>query len=169
YMELPDGFKQPGMVCRLERSLYGLKQSPRNWNRLLTSFIVNEMRWRACVSDPCLFFRRSRAGRLMLLFVFVDDMQGAYDKADEAEWNEAKAMLTRRFETKDLGDSEWMLGMAITRDRAARTIKLDQSLYVTKLLERFNLQQCKDRDTPAVCGNDERAEDDDLTDLRQYQ
>lgn len=169
YMELPDGFTQPGMVCKLERSLYGLKQSPRNWNKLLSSFIVNEMQWSACVSDPCLFFRRSRAGRLMLLFVFVDDMQGAYAKADEEEWMEAKAMLTRRFETKDLGDSEWMLGMAITRDRTARTIKLDQSLYVLKLLERFNLQQCKTSDTPAECNNNEQDVEDELTDLRQYQ
>ena len=173
YMELPEGFEQPGMVCKLERSLYGLKQSPRNWYKLLSSFIVGEMGWTACTSDPCLFYRRSGAGRLMMLFVFVDDMQGVYAKEDAAEWAEAKAALTRRFETKDLGESKWMLGMRITRDRDARTITLDQELYVSKALERYGLSECRVARTPAEVNNGAQEDDRDggggPADLRLYQ
>lgn len=173
YMELPEGFEEPGMVCKLNRSLYGLKQAPRNWNLLLTAFILNEMGWRACVSDPCLFYKRSRTGRLMLLFVFVDDMQGAYDRADAAEWAEAKAMLTARFETKDLGDSTWMLGMRITRDRAARTIKLDQTQYINETLKIYNMAEVRTARTPAEVNNgaqeDDRDGGDKPADVKEYQ
>lgn len=152
FMEMPEGYAVNGMVCALDGSLYGLKQSPRNWYRLLSSFIVS-LGWRATVSDPCLFFKHSRAGRLMMLFVFVDDMQGFYESADAEEWAETKRSLQDRFETKDLGDSKWMLGMRITRDRAARTIKLDQELYVTKALERYHLDDCRTARTPAEVNN----------------
>jgi hypothetical protein len=161
YMEMPDGFKIPDTVCKLEKSLYGLKQSPRNWYKLLSSFIREEMGWAPCVSDPCLFKKHSRTGKQMLLFVFVDDMQGIYHRTDAAEWEEDKRKLTARFETKDLGESTWMLGMRITRDRKARTIKLDQELYVTKALEKYGLMECKTARTPAEVNNGAQEDDRD--------
>jgi hypothetical protein len=161
YMEMPEGFAEPGMVCRLDRSLYGLKQSPRNWYRLLSSFIVQSLGWTATVSDPCLFVKYSRARRPMLLFVFVDDMQGFYESGDSEDWAETKRGLQDRFETKDLGESKWMLGMQITRDRAAKTIKLDQELYLSKALERYQLSECKPARTPAEVNNGAQEDDGD--------
>ena len=152
YMEMPEGFSVDGMVCHLNKSLYGLKQSPRNWYLLASSFITGAMMFRATVSDPCLFWKTSRTGRQMLLFLFVDDMQFAFDKADEAEWNEVHQQLKDRFNITDLGDSKFMLGMRITRDRrpGVRTIKLDQELYITKALEKFGLAECRPKYTPAA-------------------
>jgi hypothetical protein len=150
YMEMPEGFEIPGKVCLLLKSLYGLKQSPRNWWILVSTFILTQMEWRATVSDPCLFWKISRSGELMLLFLFVDDMQAAFDKKDEAEWQEYHAMLKKRFNITDLGESKFMLGMRITRDRGMRTIKLDQELYITKALEKFGLDQCTPKPTPGV-------------------
>lgn len=161
YMEMPEGFKQPDTVCRLEKSLYGLKQSPRNWYLLCSAFIKEQMGFKACVSDPCLFWKYSKSNRLMMLFLFVDDMQCAYDKADEAEWNEAKGLLKQRFNVKDLGESKWMLGMRITRDRTAKTIKVDQELYITKALEKFGLNECKIAHSPAVVNNGSLEDDRD--------
>ena len=68
------------MVCQLKKSLYGLKQSPRNWYLLISAFITGDMGFRATVSDPCLFWKKSRTGQRILLFLFVDDMQVAFDK-----------------------------------------------------------------------------------------
>lgn len=161
YMEMPPGFEQSGMVCKLLKSLYGLKQSPRNWYILCSSFIKEKMGWQACVSDPCLFFKKSRSGRLMMLFLFVDDMQAAFDRADEAEWTESKAQLKQRFDVKDLGESKWMLGMRITRDREMKTIELDQELYVTKALEKYGLSECKTAPTPAQQNNGAHEDDRD--------
>jgi Reverse transcriptase (RNA-dependent DNA polymerase) len=152
YMEMPEGHREPGMVCHLRKSLYGLKQSPRNWYRLLSSFILT-LGWSAAVSDPCLFHRVSSANRLMLLFVFVDDMQGFYETGDSDEWAETRRALCERFETKDLGDSKWMLGMLLTRNRAAKTIQLTQELYITKSLERYGLSECRSARTPMASSN----------------
>ena len=150
YMEMPEGFEVDGMVCHLKKSLYGLKQSPRNWWLLVSEFIVVDMGWKATVSDPCLFYKTSRTGQLMLLFLFVDDMQVGFQAEDEAEWQESHALLQQRFNITSLGDSTFMLGMRITRDRRARTLTLDQELYVTKALEKFGLDQCKSAPTPGV-------------------
>ncbi len=150
YMDMPEGFEVDGMVCRLEKSLYGLKQSPRNWYLLASSFIIDELKFHATASDPCVFWRKSATGRMILLFLFVDDMQVAFDKHDEDEWSEAHRALKDRFNITDLGESKYMLGMKITRDRSSRTIKLDQELYITKSLEKFGLDKCKPAKTPAV-------------------
>jgi hypothetical protein len=154
YMELPEGYRtgREHMVCKLKKALYGLKQAPRNWYLLISKFVVEELGYKATISDPCLFFKRSRSGRLLLLFLFVDDFQSSFHREDQGEWNESKAKLVARFRTKDLGASTWILGMRITRDRKARTITLDQELYVTKALERYGLLQCKAAPTPGVVG-----------------
>jgi len=174
YMELPEGFREgrEHLVCKLKKALYGLKQAPRNWYLLISKFVEEELRYKATVSDPCLFFKRSKSGRLMLLFLFVDDFQTSYHPEDQAEWNELKAKLVERFQTKDLGASTWILGMRITRDRKARTITLDQELYVTKALERHGMQQCKVASTPgAVKGSVdlEEAASSAAVDRQQYQ
>ena len=154
YMELPDGYRdgKEHLVCKLKKSLYGLKQAPRNWYLLFSKYIVAELGFRASISDPCLFYKRSRTGRLMLLFLFVDDSQVSYHIEDKAEWDELKGKLVERFQTKDMGPSKWILGMKITRDRKARTITLDQELYITKALEKYGLAQCKVVSTPEVIG-----------------
>jgi hypothetical protein len=150
YMDMPEGFQVDGMVCHLKKSLYGLKQSPRNWYLLCSAFIVNEMQFHATVSDPCLFHKQSRTGQLIQLFLFVDDMKVAFDKSDEPEYEEYLQLLKKRFNITDLGESRFMLGMCITRDRAAKTIKLNQELYITKALERFGLSDCKIAPTPGA-------------------
>ncbi len=150
YMDMPEGFEVDGHVCHLKKSLYGLKQSPRNWWLLVSEFILVHMGWKATVSDPCLFHKQSRTGQLMLLFLFVDDMQVGFQAEDEPEWEESHALLRERFNINHLGESKFMLGMRITRDRRAGTLTLDQELYLTKALEKFGLAQCRPAPTPGV-------------------
>lgn len=171
YMEMPEGYRQPGMVCKLQKSLYGLKQAPRNWDQLAHSFITGEMGFKATVSDPSLYFKRSRTGRLMLIYRFVDDMQGNHHAEDAAEFQECIALLEKRFQVKTLPTSAWMLGMRISRDRKARTITLDQELYVTKALEKYGLQQCRVVSTPEAVGALDASDDaalDSETDKDRY-
>lgn len=170
YMEIPDGFREgrEGMVLHLKKSLYGLKQAPRNWYLTLRTFVTGELGYKATVSDPCLFWRRSASGRLMLLFVFVDDFQSSYNRADAAEWNELKRKLVERYGTKDVGPSRWILGMSIVRDRKARTIHLGQELYVTKALEKYGLANCRPVATPEQQGM-ESEPDGAKADRQRYQ
>jgi len=78
-----------------------------------------------------------------------------------------------RFQTKDLGPSTWILGMRITRDRKARTINLDQELYLTKALQRFEMVQCKPVSIPVAvsgeAGGDETAADSQPVDRQLFQ
>lgn len=168
YMEVPEGYREgkEHLVCKLQKSLYGLKQAPRNWYLLVSNFIKSKMGFKACVSDPCLFHKRSRTGRLILLFLFVDDFQVSFHAEDRKEWCEAKALLMARFDTKDMGPSKWILGMEIKRDRAARTITLGQELYMTKALEKYGFTQCKAVSTPEVVG---AAREEDGTSADQEQ
>lgn len=152
YMELPQGFEQDGWVCKLHKSLYGLKQGPRNWDKLIHPFIIHEMGFGATISDPSLYFRRSRSGRLMMIYRFVDDLQGSHHLEDKAEFMTLMTLLQKRFNVKTMATSTWMLGMRITRDRKLRTITLDQELYITKALERYGLQQCRVVSTPEAVG-----------------
>ena len=152
YMELPEGFEQPGMVCKLLKSLYGLKQAPRNWDKLVHGFITGDMGWKATVSDASFYYKRSRTGRVMMIYRFVDDMQGSYHADDVEEFRESVALLQQRFNIKQLRQESWMLGMRIKRDRKARQITLDQELYVTKALQKFGLNECRVVSTPEAVG-----------------
>jgi hypothetical protein len=149
-MEMPEGFKKDGVVLLLKKALYGLKQAPREWSILIRKFIEGELGFKATISDPCLFFKRSRSGRLILIFLFVDDFQISYHSIDRNEWFESKKKLIERFNTKDLGESKAFLGMKITRDREKKTIMLDHQSYIAKALERFGLTDCKSAATPAA-------------------
>jgi hypothetical protein len=173
YMEVPEGYREgrEGKVLRLKKAMYGLKQAPRNWNLLIDGFITKEMDFKASVSDPCLYFRRSRSGRLMLLFLFVDDFQCGYHREDQEEWNQLKSKLVERFKAKDMGESNWILGMRITRDRKAGTITLDQELYVTKALEKYGFAQCRTAPTPEVVGaahQEPKEKQAELADKQRY-
>jgi transposase InsO family protein len=158
YIRLPEGFEEPGMVLKLLKALYGLKQAPRNWYLMISKFMREVLKFTPCVSDPCLFWKRSRTLRLILIFMFVDDFQISYHPADTEEWKQAKAQLILRFNTKDMGESKWILGMRIQRDRAKGTLTLDQEQYITKALERFGLTARKNVETPEACNADRGAE-----------
>lgn len=165
YMEIPEGFKQDGKIMKLNKALYGLKQGPRCWWLMISEFIVSTLKYKKCISDACFFYKKSRKGNMMYLYLFVDDFQSAFTLADSAEWSESKEKLINEYNTKDLGISVWMLGMRITRDRPNRTIVLDQETYVTKALERFDMHESRilstpgestvDEDTDVSCVNDE--------------
>ena len=99
FMELPDGYREgrEHLVCKLKKALYGLKQGPRNWWLLISDFLVAQLGFKATVSDPCLFWKRSATGRLLLLFLFVDDMQIGNHHSEREEWCALKAQLVQRF------------------------------------------------------------------------
>lgn len=133
YMELPEGFGQPGMVARLRRAVYGIKQAPRAWNDELHSFLTS-LGFKRLRTDQCVYIR----GQL-ILGLFVDDVIAIYpsDTEHAAEWEETRCAIFRRFTAKDLGDAHVILGMRITRDRQRRQLFLDQRAYIDKVVSQF--------------------------------
>ncbi|GJZ65614.1 retrovirus-related pol polyprotein from transposon TNT 1-94 [Tanacetum coccineum] len=95
---------------------------------------------------PCAYFKRFGNDDFIILLLYVDDMLVADPNKDRI--NKLKAQLAREFEMKDLRPANKILGMQIHRDRVSRKIWLSQKSYVKKILQRFNMQDCKPISTP---------------------
>ncbi|GJX34540.1 retrovirus-related pol polyprotein from transposon TNT 1-94 [Tanacetum coccineum] len=148
YMLQPEGFEQKvkeNLVCRLNKSLYGLKQEPRCWYKRFDSFIIG-LGYNRLHADLCAYFKRFRNNDFVILLLYVDDMLVAGPNKDRM--SKLKAQLVREFEMKDLGPANKILRMQIHRDRVSRKIWLSQKSYVKKFLQRFNMQDCKPISTP---------------------
>jgi hypothetical protein len=168
YMKQPKGYEVDAvndassgtgsgpLVCRLKKTLYGLKQASKDWNEEINSLIVMSdpmgMAYERCQTDPCLYWKRSRTGHLMLLGLFVDDIISSYHPMDELEWLENKLKLMNKYAMKDLGDLEWALGMKVTRDRSNLHLTLDQGQHVKEVLKSFGMHECIRRDVPEQVG-----------------
>ncbi|GJZ97607.1 retrovirus-related pol polyprotein from transposon TNT 1-94 [Tanacetum coccineum] len=97
-------------------------------------------------ADPCAYFKRFGNNDFVILLLYVDDMLVAGPNKDRI--SKLKAQLAREFKMKDLGPANKILGMQIHRDRVSRKIWLSQKSYVKKILQRFNMQDCKPISTP---------------------
>ncbi|RMZ74983.1 hypothetical protein DV736_g6713, partial [Chaetothyriales sp. CBS 134916] len=135
FVELPDGFKQPGVVGRLLRALYGLRRSPLLWQKLLSS-ILSELGLQCALEEPCLFINNW----LIILF-FVDDIIYIYRNSNQLQADEFRQQLSSKFRITDLGDLKWFLGIRIVRERAKRRIWLCQDSYIDNIATRFKLDQ----------------------------
>ncbi|RVX05834.1 Retrovirus-related Pol polyprotein from transposon TNT 1-94 [Vitis vinifera] len=146
YMHQPEGFIISGKenhVCLLKKSLYGLKQSPRQWyKRFVTFMIGNESNdYHRSEYDNCVYHKKLFDGSFIYLLLYVDDMLIAYKNMFEI--NMSKTQLQREFEMKDLGTAKKILGMEIHRDQKVGKLYLSQKNYIEKVLERFGMQGLK--------------------------
>jgi reverse transcriptase-like protein len=117
YMQQPKEFEVIGKenyVCKLEKSLYGLKKSPRQWYRKFDAFMMAHDFSRS-LYDSCVYMRSTNAGPLVYLVLYVDDMLVACKSFLEVEV--LKDQLSKEFDMKDLGDAKKILGMEIVSTR----------------------------------------------------
>jgi hypothetical protein len=150
YMQVPQGFKHWGdssYILKLHKSLYGTKQAPHMWNNDLNAFVVS-IGFSRLSSDTCVYVKQSASGNILVISVFVDDIIIAYSNKDEKEWMVVKKLFLSKYKMKDMGDASWILGMKVIRDREKGVLCLDQSLYLNKVLSRFNMLDCKPAPTP---------------------
>ena len=148
YMRQPEGFQVQGKedhVCRLKKSLYGLKQSPRQWYKRFDMF-MHGIGYCRSEFDSCVYHKRLPGGMMVYLLLYVDDMLIA--SSNMLEIQKLKALLNGEFEMKDLGEARKILGMEIVRDRKAGTLYLSQKRYIEKVLERFGMKDAKAVGTP---------------------
>jgi hypothetical protein len=147
YMQQPEGFIQAGeenKVCKLQRSIYGLKQSGRSWYRKIDNFFDN-LGLQRTHADNCVY-RLCKNEVVVIVAVYVDDLLILTN--DLATLGGFKKELSNRFEMKDLGEVHFCLGIQVTRDRQKRTIRISQAKYIENVLKRFNMFDCKPIGTP---------------------
>ncbi|CAJ2658083.1 unnamed protein product [Trifolium pratense] len=145
YMEQPEGFVIHGQetkVCKLDKSLYGLKQTPKQWHEkfdnlmILNGFRLNE-------SDKCIYYKCD-GNICTIICLYVDDM--LIFGSNLSAINNVKSLLSNNFDMKDLGEASVILGIKITRSE--KGISLDQSHYVEKILKKYGYFNCKPACTP---------------------
>ena len=153
YMEVPEGvsiptkkvtphYQQP-IACRLLKSIYGLKQSPRAWYGRIDSFfrLNNFIRSN---SDHSLFINYERQ---VILLLYVDDLVLAAPTSSQIDWIRFK--LHQEFEMTDLGELKNFLGLEINRYRPQRILHLSQTKYIRKILANHGMTGCVPSTTPA--------------------
>ena len=138
YMTQPEGFVNPEnsrKVCKLQRSIYGLKQASWSWNLRFDEavkdfgFIKNE-------DEPCVY-KKVSGSAIVFLVLYVDDILLIGN--DVPILQNVKSWLGNYFLMKDLGEAAYILGIKIYRDRSKRLIGLGPSTYIDKVLNRFSM------------------------------
>jgi len=125
------------VACLLLRSLYGLKQSGRQWNLKLKE-VLEPIGLVPIKSDPCIFIDESSSSTTFLL-TYVDDINIAFNDPGRVE--EIKAKLASKFKIKDLGRAKYCLGIEINQE--GNQIMLSQGGYIREVLDRFGMTNCK--------------------------
>ena len=133
YMRVPDGFEIPetlkgsrGMYSiKLNKSLYGLKQSGRMWYNRLSTFLIKEG-YKNDLICPCVFIKRSES-EFVTIAVYVVDLNII---GTPGELSKAVCLLKNEFEMKDLGKTKFVLGLQI--EHVKDGVFLHQSTYITK-------------------------------------
>ena len=158
YVNQPEGYStDPSKVWRLKKSLYGLKQSGRNWNVTLYNYL-KDIGFTQSKSDPCLFLKIS-GDEIAYLLVWVDDIIIAASTSDIL--TDIKTSLSTKFKMKDLQELDNFLGIKFKRTRD--NISMTQEEYIRKVLKRFRMEDSKPRSTP--CEQNPSAYETDCTDL----
>jgi hypothetical protein len=149
YMSLPRALNaDPRFVCKLEKGIYGLRQSSRLWNEELNGFLLT-LGFVRSVTDPCIYTRR-RGKEVLILAVYVDDIIVASSAPQQAKW--VQSQLFAKYKMTDCGPLEWFLGCRIQHDHEARTITIDQAQYIETILVRYGMHNCNPVSTPAEPG-----------------
>ncbi|GJS62213.1 retrotransposon protein, putative, ty1-copia subclass [Tanacetum coccineum] len=140
YMRQPPGYEQGNKVCLLKKSLYGLKQSPRQWYRRFDEYMLSNGFKRSSY-DSCIYYRSYAPGKYIYLLLYVDDMLIACKS--KAEIGSTKSLLKKEFNMEELEEAKKILRMEIVRDQSLKILRVSQSGYVSKILNNFRIDNRK--------------------------
>jgi hypothetical protein len=152
YMKQPENFvtgDPKSMVCRLKKSIYGLKQASRQWY-LKFHNIVSLEGFKSNLVDECIYLKFC-GSKFIFLVLYVDDILLASN--DKNLLHQTKNFLFSKFEMKDLGEASFVLGIEILRERSQGILRLSQRNYIDKVLSRYGMKECKPGDTPVAKGD----------------
>ena len=137
-----DGYIQKGQenkVCKLKRSIYGLKQASRSWN-IIFDQAIKCYGFIQIPDEPCVY-KKIADKKVVFLILYVDDILLIGN--DVKTLISVKHWLAEQFDMKDLGEANYVLGIQILRDRKNKRIALSQASYIDKILTKFSMQNSK--------------------------
>ena len=134
YMMQSKGFiakNQEHMVCKLKRSIYGLKRASRSWN-IRFDQAIKSFGFEKNLDEPCVY-KRHQDKVVMFLVLYVDDILLIGN--DVGVMSSIKIWLSSQFDMKDLGKAKFILGIKLWRNQKNRMLGLSQAGYIDKVLE----------------------------------
>ena len=146
YIDQPKGYIAKGneqKVCKLVKSLYGLKQKPKQWHdkfdKVIVSngYLINE-------ADKCIYYKSYDTNTYVIICLYVDDMLIFGTSINVI--NETMNFLTFNFDMKDMGEANVILGIKIVKGDDSPA--LSQERYIEKFFKKFKLFDCKLVSTP---------------------
>ncbi|UYV76125.1 hypothetical protein LAZ67_13002672 [Cordylochernes scorpioides] len=147
YMEQPQGYENPDFpnhVCPLQKSIYGLKQSPRMWNKKFHEFLI-KFDLKPSISDSCVYTMKCKQAYI-LLAIYVDDC--LICSVNKQHLDDIVQYLNSNFEIKTF-TADYFLGLQIYRDRTTKMLFLHQASYIERTLEHYNLLDIKLQSVPS--------------------
>ncbi|KAK9057022.1 hypothetical protein SSX86_024388 [Deinandra increscens subsp. villosa] len=164
-MKLPQGFKNKGdsKVCKLKKSIYGLKQASRNWYHKFTKALLN-LGYKQSKADHSLFIYKTNESYVAVL-IYVDDVIMVGN--DEKKIQNTKLYLDNKFSIKDLGQLKYFLGIEVAK--TSEGLVLSQRKYTLDILEESGLQGCRPSPFPMEPNLKlDKGEEDEKIDAHQY-
>jgi hypothetical protein len=156
FMEQPQGFtssNHPKKVCLLKKAIYSLKQASRAWN-LQFHGVLTGLGFMCMHSDAgvYVYHRQDDGGITIFIILYVDDITMLGNSGPEID--RIKLFLSSRYDMTDLGEIESYLGVRITHDRSIKHLEIDQSRYISEILDRFGMADANLAHTPLPTGAD---------------
>ena len=148
YMRQPPGYADLALlchVCRLHKTLYGLKQSSRRWYQKLVEILIKNLGFKLCEVNQAVFIKQGNK-TVIIIVVHVDDCTIATSSLSLVI--ELKAQIRNHIEITDLGELHWLLGIEVMRNCEERTIALSQWSYLDSIICHFGFDNLKPVSTP---------------------
>ena len=142
YTQMPEGFREGKMAWRLRKALYGLRKSPRLWQREATR-VLEKLGFTYVPEDPCLFTRDG-----MIIFFYVDDIIIVYHRSRLQEALQLKEELKQYWELREMGEASWFLGIRVLRDTTNHKLWLCQDSYISSMATKYGLAGGRKYKTP---------------------
>jgi hypothetical protein len=168
YIHLPEGFreKHPGQCGLLQKTLYGLKQSPREWYKVVYDALI-ALGFIRFDSDHSVFGLFNMNRRIYLL-VHVDDVLCLSPKEEDIAW--LKQQISKTFDITDNGVAKRFLGIDIIRHDGK--VYLSQEAYIDKILRKFGLEDVNPVSSPfnekeVLKPNEKTASPEEVTQYRK--
>ena len=144
WMKQAKGFEETGpngepMVYKLVKAIYGLKQGARRWIATLKEGLKT-LGFKCCEPDQGMFILSQDDARMIIL-TYVDDLIIA-DNCATLRKTVMEGIHTK-WETTDISELEWCLGIKVERDRAKRLATLSQELYIKDTAKKFGEESWK--------------------------
>ncbi|MCO5606631.1 hypothetical protein L7F22_060819 [Adiantum nelumboides] len=141
YMQQPEGYVvawKESMVCKLNKSLDGLKQAPRAWYGRIDNHLQSQ-EFQRSNADHTLYYKVQGKDNVLVRF-YVNDL--ILTGSNDAMVEDVQSKLSKEFEMKDLGELHYILGIEVSRLKKG-DIFISQQKYLHSILDNFDMISSK--------------------------